>query len=136
MQKPGTLTICLLIAILLITGLGSAFGFVICDQGCLSDIHHENHHAGEESHDPEPLPYYPVTDNQDDGCCDTLISIGDGCLEDETRIVCPLSDGFYPSSVQLIPETASNLILTSKFKTASSSQPQALELYRSVILII
>ncbi|PLY00475.1 MAG: hypothetical protein C0623_07275 [Desulfuromonas sp.] len=44
LTKPGKLKTLFLIITLLVTSLGSSFGFVACDHGCLSVSHTNNHH--------------------------------------------------------------------------------------------
>ena len=51
MNKPTSITIFLLIALLLTTSLSGAFGVVACESGCFSEVHHNNHHVDEHNDD-------------------------------------------------------------------------------------
>ena len=99
MRKPAKISIFLLIAILLTTGLGSAYGFVACDHGCLSDIHHDNHHQGEEADEDIAVPYYPLASQNEDACRDFLIQLSACVIEESEILKSPELDIFPATSV-------------------------------------
>lgn len=93
MFQPKTHTTLLFITILLITSLGNAFGFVACDHGRLSDIHHENHHTGEHTADqPEGFTEarYLHTDEGEDSCRDYRVQLSAGIETNNKNVQLPL----------------------------------------------
>ena len=137
MSRVSKIAAVLLLFAFLATSMGSVYGFVICDHGCLGRIHHQNHHTGEQNNDPAPLPYYPSPDSQDDTCHDDLIKLGDGCLDEEFSFEQTAQD-LFPTAIAtfVVTDIAPNNSLPTKFKVFTSIRPQALLTHRSTVLII
>ena len=93
--KPTKIVTFLLLTAFLVTSLGSMFGYVCCDHGCLSDIHIGNHvddhtashvdvHIG--NHCDVHVDDYIVSLDQhigdsDDPCLDSPITLGEGIVK-------------------------------------------------------
>lgn len=101
--RPGKYAVVILIAVLLMSSLGGAFGFVICEHGSFSAVHHANHHKGETDTEPKPLPYYPLPENQEDACCDFAVELSVGCLDGKIDFKPPVGEAVptYPTHPEL-----------------------------------
>ena len=93
MLKPTKITIFLLIALLLTTSMVNAFGIIACENGCLSEIHNNNH-AGkhnDELPDDSPLSYNQHFNGNDDSCRDYLLQLSDGLFKKIESINLPIN---------------------------------------------
>ena len=91
----------LILTLLLLTNAGSAFGVVYCDIGCLSEIHHNNHHT-DESHEAIGEDYAVSFDyllkESDDSCFDFPLELDNGVIKKEI-VKYPVNAALYLPSV-------------------------------------
>ncbi len=97
--KPTKIVTFLLLTAFLVTSLGSVFGCISCDRGCLSDIHLNNHiddHSDNHIDDytdghvdvhvyvhvgSQTVSLDQHINNKDDSCLDSPIQLGQGVVD-------------------------------------------------------
>ncbi|PLY03432.1 MAG: hypothetical protein C0623_01495 [Desulfuromonas sp.] len=134
--KPGEITIFLLIAVLLMTGVAGAYGFALCDHGSLSATHHQSHHQGEASDKADPLPYYPCGEKHQDGCHDYWLHLEDASLEEKKDHDLVGDDVSFPVlTLPVFPEISNPQFATAQ-KFAIPELSQRLLIHRTIVLIV
>ena len=138
MLTPIKITTYLILTVLLMTIVGSAFGAVYCDKGCLSEIHHKNHHT-DESHETFGEDYAVSFNHQlkvsADSCLDVPLEFGNGIIEKES-VKCPSNADLYIPSERLSTPVNICLSVYNPYPKSPPEISQTILAHRTVLLLI
>lgn len=138
MCKPTKTTILLLITVLLLTSMSSAFGVVYCDSGCFSAIHHKNHH-NDESHEAFCEDYAVAFDQLQEDCADSCLdfTLGLGSYVIKKELVqCPPNTVLYLPFDKLTNLVSSYLYVYFSRQKSPPEISQTILAHRKIVLLI
>lgn len=111
MFKPTKITTLLLIALLLMMSAGNVFGVLICESGCSSAVHHENHDGDVQNHDVNEyaqISYHRQMLKSGDSCRDYLIQLSDVFFKKGASVKSPRNATIsFPLNIFLSPVNSS-----------------------------
>jgi len=79
-RLKSTISVFLLVAFL-VTSLGSAFGFIVCEEGCFSDEHLTNHQSADIANDSQ----FSLGEQHDEVTDDHILNGFDSCWDKELK---------------------------------------------------
>jgi hypothetical protein len=138
MIKPTKITTFLILTLLLLTSVGSAFGVVYCEIGCLSEIHHNNHHT-DESHaafgEDYAVSFDYLLKESDDSCFDYPLELDNGVIKKEI-VKCPANIALYLPSERLTNPVSVLLNVYNPYQKPPPEISQTILAHRTVVLLI
>jgi hypothetical protein len=137
MLKLTQSTTYLLLTLLILTSMNSAFGVVYCECGSSSTIHHENHHTTQ-SHQTFCEDYavqFNLQLKKNDSCRDILLGLEDGVIKKES-VHCSESAIIYFFPEILTASVSTCLPVLIPFPKSPPEISQNILVHRTVVLLI